>query len=200
VTHDQAEAMALGDRIGIMSEGRLLQAGTPKEIYDSPNCLFSATFLGSPQINLIPGELMLEQRTLRWAIGNESIPLPDDFHGGQGDDSKEVWAAIRPEDILVSTRSEKPFDVCGVVEFVQDMGFEVRLFVSCDDTTLRVRFPSLSSEIREGATVYLKLNKEKMFLFRKDTGERIALGGNNSGVRRNSSGLRKGSGPRGQGP
>ena len=199
VTHDQAEAMALGDRIGIMSEGRLLQVGTPKEIYERPNCLFSATFLGSPQINLIPGELLPGQRAFRWALGNEPMPLPDHFRGGQGDASSEVWAAIRPEDILVSTRSEKPFDVSGTVEFVQDMGFEVRLFVSCDDNTLRVRFPSLSSEIREGTTVYLKLNKEKMFLFRKDTGERIALAARHSRAGGNPSASRKGSGIGGQG-
>jgi ABC-type sugar transport system ATPase subunit len=175
VTHDQNEAMALGDRIGIMSEGRLLQVGTPKEIYERPDCLFSATFLGSPAINLIPWELLPEQTALRWALGDPPIPLPEGASGIKGISSREVWAAFRPEDILVSTRSEKPFDVRGEVEFVQDMGYEVRLFVSCGESTLRVRCTPPGSEIREGTTVYLKINMEKMFLFRKDTGERIAL-------------------------
>jgi multiple sugar transport system ATP-binding protein len=175
VTHDQNEAMALGDRIGIMSEGRLLQVGTPKEIYERPNCLFSATFLGAPAINLIPAEFLPEQRALRWALGDLPFPLLKDTCDIKGISSREVWAAFRPEDILVSTRSEKPFDLRGEVEFVQDMGHEVRLFVSCGENTLRVRCSPLTSEIREGTTVYLKINGEKMFLFRKDTGERMAL-------------------------
>jgi ABC-type sugar transport system ATPase subunit len=176
VTHDQNEAMALGDRIGIMSEGRLLQVGTPKEIYERPNCLFSATFLGAPAINLIPGELLPEQRALRWALGGPSIPLPEGASGIKGISSGEVWVAFRPEDILVSTRSEKPFDVRGEVKFIQDMGYEVRLFVSCGENSLRVRCTRLASEIREGTTVYLKINGEKMFFFRKGTGERIEMG------------------------
>ncbi len=175
VTHDQNEAMALGDRIGIMSEGRLLQVGTPKEIYERPNCLFSATFLGAPAINLIPGDLLPEQRTLRWALGDPPIPLPEGASGIKGISSREVWAAFRPEDILVSTRSEKPFDVRGEVKFVQDMGYEVRLFVSCGENTLRVRCTPFTSEIREGTAVYLKINVEKMFLFQQPTTIRITL-------------------------
>ncbi len=175
VTHDQNEAMALGDRIGIMSEGRLLQVGTPKEIYERPNCLFSATFLGSPPINLVSGELLPEQRALRWALGAPPIPLPEGASRIKGISSREVWVAFRPEDILVSTRSEKPFDVHGEVEFVQDIGYEVRLVVSCGENTLRVRCTPLSREIREGTTVYLKINMEKMFLFDRESGERIAV-------------------------
>jgi multiple sugar transport system ATP-binding protein len=175
VTHDQNEAMALGDRIGIMSEGRLLQVGSPKEIYERPNCLFSATFLGAPAINLIPAEILPEQRALRWTLGDPPIPLPEGASCIEGISSKEVWAAFRPEDILVSTRSEKPFDVRGTVEFVQDMGYEVRLFVSCGENTLRVRVTQPSVVAGEGATVHLKFNMEKMFLFSKDTGERIEL-------------------------
>jgi ABC-type sugar transport system ATPase subunit len=175
VTHDQNEAMALGDRIGIMSEGRLLQVGTPKEIYERPDCLFSATFLGAPAINLIAGELLPEQRALRWPLGTPPIHLSEDAFPIKAISSREVWVAFRPEDILVSTRSEKPFDVRGEVEFVQDMGYEIRLFVSCGDNTLRVRCTPITGEIRAGTTVYLKINEEKMFLFRKDTGERLDL-------------------------
>jgi multiple sugar transport system ATP-binding protein len=173
VTHDQNEAMALGDRIGIMSEGRLLQVGTPKEIYEEPNCLFSATFLGSPAINLIPGQILPDRQTLLWALGDSPIPLPPGTCSTEEDASGEIWAAFRPEDALVSTRSEKPFDVRGEVEFVQDMGHEVRLFVSCGNITLRVRVTQPSVVVREGTTVYLKINMEKVFLFRRDTGERI---------------------------
>jgi multiple sugar transport system ATP-binding protein len=174
VTHDQDEAMALGDRIGIMSEGRLLQAGTPKELYEQPNCLFSAAFLGSPAINLVPGVLLPAEKALRWDLGPSPVPLPGGASRLNGIPSGQVLAAFRPEEVLVSTRSEKPFDVQGNVEFVQDMGHEARLFVSCGRHRLRVRCPRLSADIREGTGVYLKINMEKIFLFRKDTGQRIA--------------------------
>jgi ABC-type sugar transport system ATPase subunit len=184
VTHDQAEAMALADRIGIMSEGRLLQVGTPKEIYDAPSCLFSATFLGSPQINLVAGELLPEQGALRWDLGAQPVPLSEDASTIKGIEPREVWAAFRPEDILVSTRSEKPFDVQGTVQSVQDMGYEGRLFVACGEETLRVRLTQPSAEVGEGMTVYLKINMERMFLFRKDTGERIGQGAKGSPLSR----------------
>jgi ABC-type sugar transport system ATPase subunit len=175
VTHDQNEAMALGDRIGIMSEGRLLQVGTPKEIYERPNCLFSATFLGSPAINLVPGELLPQQGALQWALGDGPIPLHQGFPNLREIPSGEVWVGFRPEEILVSSRPEKPFDVQGRLDLVQDMGYEIRLLVSCGEHNLRVRLTQHSSDVREGTTVYLKINMEKMFLFRKDTGERIGL-------------------------
>jgi multiple sugar transport system ATP-binding protein len=63
VTHDQIEAMTMASRIGVMREGTLIQIGTPREIYESPNDLYVATRLGSPRINLLPAELAAEART-----------------------------------------------------------------------------------------------------------------------------------------
>ena len=63
VTHDQIEAMTMASRIGVMREGTLIQIGTPREIYESPNDLYVATRLGSPRINLIPAELAADART-----------------------------------------------------------------------------------------------------------------------------------------
>ncbi len=176
VTHDQEEAMALADRIGIMSEGRLLQVGTPKSIYEDPNCLFSATFLGSPPINLVPARILPDEGLLHWAIGTHRIPLPPHLQGAKEVGTRELWAAVRPEDILVSVRAEKPSDVSGIVEHVQDMGFEVHLLVGCPEVSLRVRCPHLSREIREGSRVYLKIKTDRLFLFRRDTGERVGRG------------------------
>jgi ABC-type sugar transport system ATPase subunit len=173
VTHDQNEAMALGDRIGIMSEGRLLQVGTPKEIYEQPNCLFSATFLGAPPINLIPGELLPSEGTLCWGLAEQPIPIPRGASSRGGVNPREVWAAFRPEEVLVSTRSQKPFDVQGKVEFVQEMGYEVRLLVACGENRLRARLTQPSVDIREGSTVYIKIRTEKMFLFDRESGQRI---------------------------
>jgi len=176
VTHDQEEAMALGGRMGIMNRGRLLETGSPKEIYESPDSLFGARFLGSPPVNLIPGRLDPDRGTLLWSIGDAPVSFtrcpgsnPERFGG-------EVWAAIRPEDILVSQRSKSPPEVIGRVEFVQDMGFEHHILVTCKGNSLRVRCARLPEGIREGAEVYLKIKTEKMLLFQKDTGKRILAG------------------------
>jgi len=172
VTHDQEEAMALGDRMGILNQGRLLQVGTPKEIYENPNCVFAAQFLGSPAINLIPGEVLTGANRLRWPLGLEA-PLPRLSTDDGGDFSGEVWVGVRPEDVLVSRRSKSPPEAIGTVEFVHDMGFEHHVFVSAGGVSLRARCSNLPEGIEENVQVYLKLKSEKMLFFRTDTGERI---------------------------
>jgi multiple sugar transport system ATP-binding protein len=57
VTHDQVEAMSMGDKVGVLNEGRIIQVGTPKEIYNRPRDVFVASFVGSPGINLVEGEV-----------------------------------------------------------------------------------------------------------------------------------------------
>ncbi|MEJ2428386.1 MAG: ABC transporter ATP-binding protein [Deltaproteobacteria bacterium] len=69
VTHDQTEAMTLGDRIGLFREGRLIQVGTPDNLYNSPQTPFAATFVGSPPMNLIPAEIKKEGDTMLIAYG-----------------------------------------------------------------------------------------------------------------------------------
>ena len=175
VTHDQEEAMALGDRMGILNQGRLLQVGTPKEIYENPNCLFAAQFLGSPAINLIPGEVLTGASRLRWPLELEAplARLSTDEGGGF---SGEVWVGVRPEDVLVSRRSKSPPEAIGMVEFVQDMGFEYHVFVSIGGVSLRARCSNLPEGIEENVQVYLKLRSEKLLFFRMDTGERMVAG------------------------
>ncbi|MEW6439567.1 MAG: ABC transporter ATP-binding protein [bacterium] len=169
VTHDQEEGMALGDRMGILQGGRLLQVGTPRAVYENPGCVFAAEFLGSPSINLIPAELLLGRDRLRWPMGAETQfieRIPRDASGS-------VWIGIRPEDVLVSMRSKSPPEYVGRIEFIQDMGFESHLVVSCGGLSLRARCAHLPEGMREGVPAYLKLRAERMLLFRRDTGERV---------------------------
>ncbi len=177
VTHDQEEAMALGGRMGIMDGGRLLETGRSQEIYESPRSLFGARFLGSPPVNLVPGVLPAAGTALQWPLGEEPVPIPGLHTAGSNPWAGEVWAAVRPEHILVSTRSKSPREVRGRVEFVQNMGFEHHLLVACRDHSLRVRCARLPEGVREGAAVYLKIQTEKLLLFNRDTGERIRTHG-----------------------
>ncbi|HJU50581.1 MAG TPA: TOBE domain-containing protein, partial [Pseudogulbenkiania sp.] len=97
VTHDQEEAMTMASRIGIMSEGRLLQVGTPTEIYDFPNCRFTAEFIG--ETNIFGGQVVVDEPD---CVEIESAELGGRIqidHGITGPKGMQVWASIRPEDV-----------------------------------------------------------------------------------------------------
>ncbi|MCO6412014.1 MAG: polyamine ABC transporter ATP-binding protein [Thiogranum sp.] len=104
VTHDQHEAMTMANRIGVMDEGRILQIGTPTEIYEMPNCRFTAGFVGS--VNLFEGRVV-EDEPGYVVIQSEDLPqkLYID-HGITGTMDMQVWVAVRPEKILV--RRQRP--------------------------------------------------------------------------------------------
>jgi len=175
VTHDQEEAMALGGLMGIMNEGRLLDTGRAQEIYENPRSLFGARFLGSPPVNLVGGVLRSGGEGLEWSLGDGTLLLPGPAMGCAGArNPQDVWVAVRPEHILVSLRPKSPPEVTGRVEFVQNMGFEHHLTVVSGGHTLRVRSPRIPEGLVEGALVYLKIRTEKLLLFRRDSGERIA--------------------------
>src|SRR5574343_449922 len=97
VTHDQEEAMTMATRIGIMSEGQLLQIGSPAEIYDSPNCRFTAEFIGDT--NMFAGPVVVDEPD---SVEIDSPELGSRIHidhGITGPKGMQVWASIRPEDV-----------------------------------------------------------------------------------------------------
>jgi multiple sugar transport system ATP-binding protein len=109
VTHDQTEAMTLGDRIAVMRAGTLQQVGPPSELYGKPKNLFVAGFIGSPSMNFLPGEL--EGDKVRLPIGDVALPaeLQQQLNAGPGGGHRGVIAGLRPEDFedasLVSDKS-----------------------------------------------------------------------------------------------
>src|SRR5437588_7809697 len=97
VTHDQTEAMTLGDRIAVMRAGMLQQVGTPSELYHRPNNLFVAGFIGSPSMNFLPGEI--EGDSVHLPIGTLRLPDPlrQRLHAGDGRARRTVIVGLRPE-------------------------------------------------------------------------------------------------------
>jgi putrescine transport system ATP-binding protein len=102
VTHDQQEAMTMAHRVGVMDEGRLLQVGTPTEVYETPNCRFTAGFIGS--VNLFAGRVVEDEpdHVLVDADDLEQNVYID--HGITGTANMQVWIAVRPEKIFVSRK------------------------------------------------------------------------------------------------
>ena len=128
VTHDQTEAMTLGDRVAVMRAGRIQQVDTPQELYEHPANLFVAGFIGSPAMNFMPGKL--EEGKLRTQLGD--IPVPDEarrtLEGGSG--GREVILGIRPESFedaaLVSPEARaNGITFRATIDVVESMGSDV---------------------------------------------------------------------------
>jgi len=135
VTHDQTEAMALGDRIAIMNKGRLEQLGAPLEVYNRPASLFAARFIGSPPMNLIEAEVTNGHMT---AAGGLKIAAPEGLKRGQ-----KVIAGVRPERLSVMEAAAADEDaVRGRVVSREALGDETIYVVECEAGLLHVRMPA----------------------------------------------------------
>jgi multiple sugar transport system ATP-binding protein len=98
VTHDQAEAMTLADRVAIMRDGLLQQIGPPRAIYDRPSNMFVARFLGSPGMNFLKGLLRSDAGRLCWYSNGYTLPLPSEWVA-PASSSSEVYLGVRPENV-----------------------------------------------------------------------------------------------------
>jgi multiple sugar transport system ATP-binding protein len=137
VTHDQSEAMTLGHRVAVMRGGILQQIGEPQDVYDAPENLFVAAFIGSPAMNLVEGHVVRGSDRLELRIGSTSLPLHADgttapaalerFAGGP------IGVGIRPEDLADASLDPRgEARLSGVVEVRENLGSELLLHVAVD--------------------------------------------------------------------
>lgn len=164
VTHDQVEAMTMADRVAVLNEGEILQIGTPDEIYNSPATTFVASFVGSPQINLIMAEVKGD------FLNIPSLGINADLTGAQKaalGNRKEVLFGVRPEDVEVVKGSGK--DHASQVYFKQSMGAEDNLNLKCGDGTLRALVqPHL--KMKEGDEVSFSIDIDRAHIFDTESG------------------------------
>jgi multiple sugar transport system ATP-binding protein len=176
VTHDQGEAMTLGDRVAVLKDGTLQQCGAPRELYDNPVNAFVAGFIGLPQMNLI--RLSVSDGCVR--LGGEPIELPGEIVRIAGDrGAKEIIVGIRPEHVTVG---EGDGGVAGEVVLVESLGADSYVHVTIDgtDTNFVARTEGYDTR-RPGTNVRLRLDSERIFGFDPETEER--LGGGADGAR-----------------
>ncbi len=173
VTHDQAEAMTMGDRVAVISRGRLQQMGTPDQIYSRPRNSFVASFVGSPPMNLIEGELQLNGHEMSFASNDLTLQLPEKvgsaLRGGGGATPSKVSLGIRPEDLTTTSQTWTTF-AQGVVYVVEPLGSHSIVDVQVGDTILKVQEgPRYPHEI--GDRVELRFRPEGLHVFRGTGGE-----------------------------
>lgn len=186
VTHDQVEAMTMADRIAIMFEGRLHQAGGTQEIYDDPVDRLVAGFIGSPHMNFVDGTLLADNGDLAVDCCSTRLSLPRAI-GLRAETSPPlpVVIGVRPHDL----EPRGPDEPCegalpGVVEFVEPMGAENFLTVRCGDARLVSRAAGRARHV-VGESVKLRVDTRFVYAFDKQTGisllDRGALGPAQSG-------------------
>ncbi|MAP67263.1 MAG: glycerol-3-phosphate ABC transporter ATP-binding protein [Candidatus Marinimicrobia bacterium] len=132
VTHDQTEAMTMGDRIAVMNDGIIEQLDTPTTIYNKPQNIFTSTFVGTPQINLVNGELVEKNDNWYFISNNLEIPFSEKHRQFSRFLNKKVTLGIRPEDIIIEMDSESNNSNVKI-NFVENLGSEMNLHFSFDD-------------------------------------------------------------------
>jgi multiple sugar transport system ATP-binding protein len=171
VTHDQIEAMTMGDRIAVMSKGELQQVGTPLEVYDTPANLFVASFIGTPPMNFIPAVITDGGGSV--AASGFKMPVPAIFRGAARDGIKVVLG-IRPENIREAAREGGggTVAVTSQVEFVEPLGHEVIVHGRVGDDLLVAKVdPHRAPQM--GATMPLVIEAEAAHLFDAATEKRL---------------------------
>ena len=143
VTHDQIEAMTLGDRIAVMQNGKIQQCADPITIYDKPTNKFVASFIGSPPINLMEGRIIKKERKYYFDEGKFQVKVVEEMHNAIAPyEGKEVTFGIRAEDIYDKLFvSEAPPDntITATCEVVEPMGSEVYLHLNSGRHTFIAR-------------------------------------------------------------
>jgi multiple sugar transport system ATP-binding protein len=180
VTHDQVEAMTMGTRIAVLDQGRLQQVGTPDEVYERPENLFVAGFIGSPPMNIVEADVQRVDGRIHLAIGTGAFELPDDLGAAiSAREVERVAIGIRPEHLRVG---DGP--IGAVVRTVESLGHERHLVCELlgtnetpDDVVpgdlVIVRQSAEDPAPKMGETIHLGAEARHLHLFDPDGGNRI---------------------------
>ncbi len=164
VTHDQVEALTMADRIAVMKEGRVVQIGTPDDIYDRPATMFVAQLVGTPGINLLPashqnGTLQVDHSPVKLALGQAAADLPANFVLG-----------VRPEDVQPHSGG----DFTGQVTLLEPLGVETILHIKAGEKTLLSTISGMSNW-RIGDSINFNIARSRLHFFEPRQQNRITV-------------------------
>ena len=178
VTHDQIEAMTLADRIAIMKDGIIQQFAPPHEVYNRPNNLFVAGFIGSPAMNFLPGRLSVSGDELAVELPETSIPLRSYERSGKAlVDGADVVLGVRPEHISLGSDGDGGSDgrwfwTSGEIEMLEPTGADTMIWSSVGGRSVTARI-SEDVPLRLGATIEFGFDLARVSLFDAQSGERL---------------------------
>jgi multiple sugar transport system ATP-binding protein len=168
VTHDQLEAMTLGQRILVLKEGKIQQIGTPFELYNFPSNIFVASFLGTPSMNLLKGKLA---SSFEFVLeGNYKLLIPERYRKELNEYlGKELYLGIRPEEIYISKGNG---GIRLELEQIEPTGGEIFLYFSMGDKKIAVK-EKYQENLSVGNSLGLSFNLDKALFFDIDKGVNI---------------------------
>jgi multiple sugar transport system ATP-binding protein len=175
VTHDQTEAMTMGDRIVVMDKGIIQQAATPEEIYNNPVNMFVAGFIGSPSMNFVTGSFTQEGSAVTFKAQGVSLEVPAgkaQFLREQGYLGKEVILGVRPEDLHeepVFLEASPNSIVNAHIEVAENLGHEMYLYINGVGPSTMIARVDGRAGFKEGTNVKLALDMNKVHFFDKET-------------------------------
>jgi multiple sugar transport system ATP-binding protein len=164
VTHDQAEALSLGDRIAVMRSGAIVQVGDPIEVYDNPVDTFVGGFIGAPPMNFLDGTVAASNGATTFRIGDESLHAPRALASYDG---KPTTLGIRAESIEAG-RAAGDDSVAVTVDVVEPLGSALLLTTRLAGQELKVQTPT-TFEVRAGDTVHLRFPPEALRFYDSET-------------------------------
>ncbi len=177
VTHDQVEAMTMGDRIAVMNAGKIMQVGTPWEIYNKPANVFVAGFIGSPQMNFIDVTIEEAQDGINLVSSDFTIKLPQEYISLLKDYvGKTMILGIRPEHMYplgyVPANLQKKDKIKGVVDFVEALGSDTIIHLNTGSKIIVVK-TSGTYRPKIGEELEIVIDLDKIHLFDKNTEKAI---------------------------
>ena len=172
VTHDQMEAMTMADRIVVMRDGRVEQAGKPLDLYDRPDNLFVAEFIGSPAMNFFPGQLEISSGRAGVRFNRALLPLkePPAFPGN-GTPPQEAVYGVRPEHLHLCA-ADAPGALPCRVGVVEPTGLEMHVSAQFAGAHILATFRERAA-LAPGDEIHLRPDPDNIHLFDRDSGQRI---------------------------
>ncbi|WP_119168144.1 ABC transporter ATP-binding protein [Algihabitans albus] len=170
VTHDQIEALSLARRIAVMSGGKIRQCDLTEQVYDSPEHVFVAGFIGSPPMNLIQGVLTSDASGQRFRHESFEVIVPDRLAPAAAGGELHVTLGVRPEAVRLTATADSP--VNGTVSAVEPRGPEAVVTVKVAEVTLKAL---VSSDVQpsDGEKVGVSIAPDKLVLFSGDTNRNL---------------------------
>ena len=177
VTHDQTEAMTLGDRIVIMKDGVIQQIGTPQEVFDHPANLFVAGFIGMPQMNFFDAELLLEGGKYSVSVGGAKVELSAEKQAklsAKNVAAQAITLGVRPPHIALAKAGDNA--IKATVDVSEMMGSEVHLHVNANGKDVVIIVPTMDlggAAYSYGSELYFGFSGDVCHVFNKETGNNL---------------------------
>ena len=177
VTHDQVEAMTMGDRICVLNFGQIMQVDTPLNLYNRPANKFVAGFIGSPAMNIVEADVTAEGDKVFVTVEGNKLALPTATAAKiKSYNGKKVWFGIRPENILIKDASHTESIVTGSVAVVEQMGNEAFIYFQVGKNQYTSRVPAIMAmNVKYGNDYEFWYDMEKCHIFDYETEENISL-------------------------